>query len=148
MKRSEIVKQTIDDDGSIHFYDQDGDEIFPAVYPVHPTRWRFLWIWIAVFSCVIIWAIRDIRNLTDENKERIAEIQDSRIASCQQTYTILQTLIIQSVPPNTKLTGERLDRYNSFLQLVNPAKCKAQISKSTDDGPTIPPPTLTTNQGG
>jgi len=146
MKRYEIVKQFIDDGGSIHFYDQDGNEIFPAVYPIHPRRWLFMAIWIAIFSGVIFWAIRDIRSLTEENKERIAEIQDSRIASCQQTYTILQTLIIQSVPQDTKLTGERLDRYNSFLQLVNPAKCKAQISKSTNDGPTIPPPATVTTE--
>jgi len=146
MKRSEIVKQSIEDDGSIHFFDQDGNELYPAVYPVHPRRWKALTIWIAIFSLVVIWVLHDTSKLIDENKQRIAEIQDSRIASCQQTYTILQTLIIQSVPQDTKLTGEALDRYNSFLQLVNPAKCKAQISKSTDDGPTIPPPATVTTE--
>jgi hypothetical protein len=49
--------------------------------PIHPWRWRFITIWIIVFSCLVGYAIRDGRKQATTNRENITELRETKASN-------------------------------------------------------------------
>ena len=91
MNRYRIVRQEIDEKGGIHFFNEDGDEIYPAVYPVHKQRWIALTIWIAIFSTVAVLGYH-------QNRQAISELhrQKAAVSSLATTNAALKSFLLQA----------------------------------------------------
>lgn len=59
-------------DGRLGTFDSDGEF---HVVKIHPTRWRGISIWIAIFTAAMIW-------VTSSNRELAQDGQDAKEALC------------------------------------------------------------------
>jgi hypothetical protein len=50
--------------------------------PIHPWRWRFIALWIIVFTALVFWAIRENRSAIDQLNENKASIISLERTNC------------------------------------------------------------------
>lgn len=133
---NKVFRQHLDNDGSIHFFDEEDNEIFPAYYPVHIWRWRAMTVWIIIFSVVVFWALAETRHLSHENNARISDVQQSRILSCRQTYESIRQVFAPFTP--TKPTPQQEKNLKLFNQLIVSKKqqCVQQVLNPQGQAPT------------
>lgn len=83
------------------------------------------WIWVIVFSVTSIYALR-------ENRQRINDIQNSRILACKQNYTVIADVFSQFFPPPQIRTHEQDVEIQKFLDSVNKGKktCIKTVKKT------------------
>jgi cell division protein FtsL len=95
-----------------------------------------------VILCGFVWVILDIREISAEthkvaleskrlseenrrlaleNKKRDAEIQESRVSSCRQTYSSIRKVFRPFFPPPPR-TKEQQDRLDKFNDTINKAR--------------------------
>lgn len=86
---------------------------------IHPWRWRALAVWIVLFTLVGIWAIHNGRALGEANKERIADIQASRIKSCEQNYASIRQIFKPFFPPKAQQTPKQRNDLKKFNNLIS-----------------------------
>jgi hypothetical protein len=95
----------------------------------HRWRWRSLSIWIVVFSLVVIVMYHTVRNLGEQNNERISDIQKSRIESCKANYEGIKRVAISLYPPRTVRSvqqAESLSKLNETIRKLK-KKCAKQV---------------------
>jgi hypothetical protein len=95
----------------------------------HRWRWRTLTIWIVIFSFVVIVMYRSSRDLVAQNKERINDIQVSRVESCKANYNGTYKVIVSLFPPanvRTIVQAERLATLNETIAKLK-SKCVKQV---------------------
>lgn len=73
---------------------------------------------------------RENARLARENRRRIAEIQRSRVLSCERTYQAFVDLFTPSIPPSSQQTPEERKRTQDFFRRVEQkkAECAKQVS--------------------
>lgn len=86
---------------------------------IHPWRWRALAVWIVLFTLVGIWAIHNGRSLSDSNKERIADIQVSRVKSCKRNYESIRQIFQPFFPPPAHRTPKQKADLKKFNELID-----------------------------
>lgn len=68
--------------------------------PIHPWRWRILWIWMLVFSALTFWLFHDARQ--------------ARIDSCRVTHEsireVFRPFFAGSPPAAVKRFNDRVDQ--------------------------------------
>jgi len=92
-------------------------------------RWRGLTVWIIVFSLVVVFSYRQTQDLVEQNKERISDIQLSRIESCKANYNGIYTVAVSLYPPapvRSIAQAESLSRLNETVAKLK-LKCKKQV---------------------
>lgn len=59
--------------------------------PIHPWRWRFIALWIIIFSVLVFWALRSNRSaITEINRDKAS------IASLERTNCALKEFLQQA----------------------------------------------------
>jgi hypothetical protein len=84
----------------------------------HLFRYGFT-VWIVVFTIVVAFSIRVQREQTNE-------IQQSRLSSCERTYSVIRELLAASIA-NRRLSPAGEARYQQLLAIANPEKCNVQV---------------------
>lgn len=82
---------------------------------MHPWRWRFLRWWIIIVSIALMFQYTQIRDSVQQNKQRITDIQASRIVSCITTYESFRQVFKPFFPP----PGHRTVKQNQDLNKLN-----------------------------
>jgi len=100
---------------------------------IHKVRWRLLAVWIVLFTATTILLLALAHIQSTHNKERIADIQVSRISSCRQTYTKIRQLMRQSTL-GRKLTTEQQQRFERLLDIIDPSQCGKQTKPKEGSG--------------
>lgn len=78
-----------------------------------------------IFFVILVafsWLVIKSQNLADENKNRITDIQHSRIESCKQNYEGIKEVFkpFFPPPPRTQEQQDNLDKFNAtILRLKN-----------------------------
>lgn len=100
---------------------------------------HLLLVWIVVFTALTVYALHQSSSTADashaliiENQQRIADIQKSRVASCEQTYEGIRQVFKPFFPPPPRSAAQQadLDKFNRTI-----AKRKAQCVKQTKADP-------------
>lgn len=105
---------------------------------------RALIIWIILFTAAVGYSIRSLRenseaqrkssvevkNLVKQNKERISEIQQSRLESCKANYQSFHAVFDPFFPPKNKRTPEQKENFVKFDKIIADKikHCRAQVS--------------------
>jgi len=108
---------------------------------IHPYRWAALGVWIIVFTLATGYALRETREqavsqeaLSVENKQRIADIQQSRIDSCKANYeSIREVFFVLVGRPTDRRTRRRAVRFNEYIDQKKMG-CVAQTDPDTNGG--------------
>jgi hypothetical protein len=87
---------------------------------IHPYRWRALTIWIVLFTLVGIIGIR-------ENRERINDIQTSRVESCRANYDGMRTIFLTFLPPHESRSPEQIESLAKFDIMIAELKSKCDV---------------------
>lgn len=104
-------------------------------------KWRLLGIWIILMSAAVIWGyyanqsrIDDNQKINqrqiNDNKNRINDIQDSRLSSCKQTFEGIREVFKPFEPKKgEKSTPEQRRNWIKFNNTIDKlkAKCSAQV---------------------
>jgi hypothetical protein len=88
----------------------------------HRWRWRLLTAWILVFSAAAIF-------LYTANRSRIADIQKSRVESCQRSSEGIRTVLLPLFPAKNVRTTQQAETLSRFNEAINElkAKCVTQV---------------------
>ncbi|MDQ5821955.1 MAG: hypothetical protein M3540_10990 [Actinomycetota bacterium] len=90
-------------------------------------RWRLLTFWVIGFTALTVYALDQNRGLIAENKQRITDIQQSRIASCRQTYEGVRDVFRPFFrPPKERTAKERRD-VEKFNRTVDRLKRRCDL---------------------
>lgn len=75
------------------------------------------------------WVVSDVRQLSKENKNRIEDIQRSRLESCKTTYEGIREVFKPFFPkePRTQKQQDALDLFNKKIIELQ-LKCVRQVS--------------------
>lgn len=94
----------------------------------HDPKWfrRVLTIWMVAFTILVFYGLNQSRIASHNNTERIQDIQQSRVQSCERNYKTLREVFIPFFPPKAGRTPEQERNIKRFLKLTNPHKCVAQ----------------------
>lgn len=82
---------------------------------------RALTVFIIVFSCVALLGQYN-------NRQRIHDIQKSRVLSCQRNYQTTRDIFRPFFPPKKHRTVKQQENINKFLHLTDPRKCIKQVA--------------------
>lgn len=84
-------------------------------------RYRRGWtIWIILFTAIAIYGIA-------QNRNRIDDIQKSRLYSCQRNYIILRKTFRPYFPPKDKRTKQQDRNIKLFIKRTDPRQCFTQV---------------------
>lgn len=86
--------------------------------------------WIIVFTIVVGWQVNRSLNSTEQNRNRIADIQDSRVTSCKQTYQSFRVVFKPFFRPAKKRTAQENKNIKKFNSIINAkiAGCSKQAA--------------------
>lgn len=109
---------------------------------------RVLITWVIVFTIAVGWSIRKERENTDklanntqnvaalvkQNKERITDIQQSRVESCKSIYESFHAVFDPFFPPPRQRTQKQKDDFKKFNKIIagRVAKCKQLVIVKPD----------------
>lgn len=99
-----------------------------VLHQKHRWRWRALTIWIILFTLTVIVMYRSNHHLVGENRSRIADIQKSRIDSCQANYEGIRKVAISLYPPakiRSVAQAESLSKLNQTIKGLK-SRCAKQ----------------------
>lgn len=104
---------------------------------------RVLIIWVIGFSLLCIYSVRSSRDaaqdakkvaqnvqvLSQQNQERISDIQKSRISSCRANYRSFHTVFDPFFPPPDKRTTKQEEDFDKFNRIITAKimQCKKQV---------------------
>jgi hypothetical protein len=88
----------------------------------HRWRWRMLTAWIIVFSLTVILMYSQSRHLASENRSRISDIQESRIASCKDNYEGIRKVFAPLAIPKAARTIRQAEQIAKFNESINKLK--------------------------
>lgn len=77
-------------------------------------------IFMVVFGAVAIFGIYS-------NTQRIHDIQQSRLTSCQRNYITTREIFKPFFPPKKHRTAKQAGDIKRFIKLTNPNKCYKQV---------------------
>lgn len=136
MNRYRIVRQEIDNEGGVHYFNEDGEEVFPAVYPVHRQRWMALTCWIIIFSFAVAWAIHQNRTAIAElhrQKANVAALVQTNYALKSFLLTACRARLLQALGEKGQMRAVDLEAARGYKQLAilfsGPAKPQCNIPK-------------------
>ena len=94
-------------------------------------RWKILTAWIVLFSATSL-------GTQIQNRHRVDEIQQARIASCQRTYEAFIEVFEPFFPSGPEATPDQLIRTQNFKDLINDKKAncgrQTQVVKTDTNG--------------
>lgn len=99
-------------------------------------RWLF-YGWLILFSLAVGYSIRENRTLAQQNRDRITDIQESRLASCKSTYQSFHAVFDPFFPPKGHRNAKQRSDIKKFNKIITAkvATCRRQITP-----PSIKPP--------
>jgi hypothetical protein len=92
--------------------------------------------WIVLFTLAIGYSVRTNNSLIRENKQRIADIQEQRLASCRQTYEGVRQVFLPFFPPpkgRTAAQQKNLDKFNRTVDRLK-GRCETQVRIGGEHG--------------
>lgn len=96
-------------------------------------RWR-RWVtrWIVIFSILVIVGQWQNQQDSQHNKERIADIQHSRVLGCQATYNSIREVFKPFFPPPGHRTAKQKHDLAKFNAIIKRHKvhCRRQVAAS------------------
>lgn len=103
------------------------------------SRWRrwLFYAWLIIFSLAVMYSIRDGRHLAHQNRDRIIDIQRSRLESCKTTYHSFHAVFDPFFPPKGKRNAKQRHDIKQFDAIIAKKiqRCEDQITP-----PSINPP--------
>jgi hypothetical protein len=100
------------------------ERVAEVLHRRHRWRWRLLTGWIILFSLTVILMVRNNRHLVAENRSRIADIQASRIESCQANYDGIRKVFTPIAIPKKVRTVRQAEQIAQFNDTINRLKRK------------------------
>lgn len=95
----------------------------------HRNRWRAMTaLWI-VSAVGWIYTYEANKHRTSDNRERIADVQASRVESCERTYNAIQAIFQPFFPHGKSATPQQLAQLDKFQTLIDKKtrECKVQV---------------------
>lgn len=95
------------------------------------SRTRVLEVWLAVFTLLTVYVLVQASSLSEANRTRITEIQESRVASCRQTYEGIRDVFRPFFRPIKERTAEEqadIDKFNDAVD-QRKAACAQQTAR-------------------
>lgn len=84
-------------------------------------RWKKrVVIWIVIFTGLVMWGVY-------QNKQRINDIQKSRVYSCQQNYLRTRGIFKPFFPPKSKRSDKQKADIKRFIHQTDPRQCFNQV---------------------
>ncbi len=121
---------------------------------IHPWRWRFLTLWIVVFTVIVFYALNEVRDnavvakqLALQNQKNAAtnrrliialgeydtKLQQSRVTSCERNYLAMRDILLATTAGRT-LDAEQRERLARLIAIADPKKCQEQVQVQGQGG--------------